>query len=229
MKSVSVAEMQELDRKAIEDIGIPSIVLMENAGRGISEYVQNLAVKRVAIFCGTGNNGGDGFVTARHLFRYGLEVDVYIVGGAFRIKNDPLINLNILKKIGVKIQEIDRPIDFKADLVIDAVFGIGLKGEIREPVRSIIKSLNETKIPIVSIDVPSGVNADTGEILGEAVKAKKTITMQFSKKGFYINKGPEYTGEVIVVDIGIANHPSTSLRTGERQTTNNVRNSRLYR
>jgi len=83
------------------------------------------------------------------------------------------------------------------------MFGIGLKGEVKEPVRSIIVDLNKKNIPIISIDVPSGLDADTGQVLGEAIKAKKTVTMQFAKKGFYINKGPEYTGEVVTVDIGI--------------------------
>jgi NAD(P)H-hydrate epimerase len=207
VKSVSVVEMQELDRKTIEDIGIPSIALMENAGRCVAESVIDmlggLSGKRIAVFCGTGNNGGDGFVAARYLKNHGISVDVYIAGEKSRIKNDPLANLKILEKLGVGIKEISSAKDIEADLVIDAIFGIGLKGEIKEPVRSIIADLNKRKRPLLSVDVPSGLNADNGEALGEAIKATRTVTMQFPKKGFYLNKGPEYTGEVIVADIGI--------------------------
>ena len=208
LKTVTVSEMQELDRKAMEDIGIPSIVLMENAGRCVGELamdmLDSIEGKRVAIFCGTGNNGGDGFVTARHLARKKIDVGVYIVGEKSRLKKDPLINLRILENMGIEIKEIFAQIEkIDAHLVIDAIFGIGLKGEIREPVRAIIKDLNNKDIPILSIDVPSGLDADTGKVLGEAIRAAKTAAMQFPKRGFYINKGPEYAGEIVVVDIGI--------------------------
>ena len=207
MKAIGVSEMKELDRKAIEELGIPSIILMENAGREVSDIAVDMLVgapgKKVAIFCGTGNNGGDGFVAARHLVNQDIEVSVYIVGKKSSIKNDPLVNLNILEKMGVNINEISSPVKINVDLIIDAIFGIGLKGEVKEPVRSIIVDLNKKNIPIVSIDVPSGLDADTGRALGEAVRAKKTVTLEFAKKGFYINKAIEYTGEVITVDIGI--------------------------
>ncbi len=207
MKRVSVKEMKELDRKAIEEFGILSITLMENAGQGISKVAVDMfkgaSGKKVAIFCGTGNNGGDGFVVGRYLLEQGIEVLVYIVGDRFRIKNDPLINLNKLEKMGVDINEVSSPIKIDVDLIIDAIFGIGLKGEVKGVARDIIVDLNKTNIPIISADVPSGLNADTGKVLGEAIKAKKTVTMQLPKKGFYIGKASEYTGEVITVDIGI--------------------------
>ncbi|MFC1667300.1 NAD(P)H-hydrate epimerase [Candidatus Omnitrophota bacterium] len=207
MKIVGVSEMQELDRNAIENIGIPSIVLMENAGQRVSEIAIDMLGgghgKKVAVFCGTGNNGGDGFVAARHLSSRGIKVDVCVVGDSSRIKNDPAINLNILEKMGVKVKELALPLDKDSDLVIDGIFGIGLKGEVKDSVRFLIRELNKQDAPIFSIDVPSGLDADTGRVLGEAIKAKKTITMQFPKKGFYINKGPEHAGEIIVADIGI--------------------------
>jgi len=207
MKVVTVSEMKELDRRAIEELGIPSIILMENAGRGVSDVaidmLKGASGKKVAIFCGTGNNGGDGFVAARYLLGQGIELSVYIVGAKSSIKNDPLINLNKLGKMGVKIDEISSPIKIDVDVIIDAIFGIGLKGEVKGEVKDIIVDLNRSDISIISIDVPSGLDADTGKILGEAIRAKKTVTMQFAKKGFYIEKGPEYTGEVITVDIGM--------------------------
>lgn len=207
MRAVTALEMQELDRRAIEVFGIPSIVLMENAGRGVSEVALRMlnpaSGKRIAIFCGTGNNGGDGFVAGRYLAKKGLQLNVYIVGEKSRIKADAGINLNIMEKMGIIAQEIAVPVDIEADLVIDAIFGTGFKGKVKDPAASIISYLNKSDIPVLSVDVPSGLDADTGEALPEAVRARKTVTMQFPKKGFYIGKGPEYVGEVITVDIGI--------------------------
>jgi len=207
MKSFTVAEMQELDRKAIEEIGIPSIVLMENAGRNTAEaalaMLSHSQKKRVAIFCGTGNNGGDGFVAARHLLREKIPPCVYIVGEKSRIKHDAMVNLHILEKIGLPVSEVFEPIDIHADLIIDAVFGIGFKGKLKDPIKSIIMDLNKKSIPILSLDVPSGLDADTGEVSDVAIKATKTVTMQYPKKGFYVNQGPGHVGEVVAVDIGI--------------------------
>jgi len=119
MKALSVSEMKELDRKAIEELGVPSIILMENAGQWVSDVavdmLRNAFGKKVAIFCGTGNNGGDGFVATRHLIKRGIEVLVYIVGEKSRIKNDPLINLAILEKMGVRVNEISSPLMIDAD------------------------------------------------------------------------------------------------------------------
>ena len=207
MKTVSVKEMQELDRIAIEDKGVPSITLMENAGRAAGEIalteLKGIKNKEVAVFCGSGNNGGDGFVAARYLFNKGVNVSVYLIGRRLNLKNDPKLNAEALDDIGVEIREISVPISTDHGLIIDAIFGIGLKGEVKEPARSIISDLNKKSVTIISVDVPSGLDADTGEILGVAVKAGITVTMQFPKQGFYKNKGPEYTGKIMVVDIGI--------------------------
>ena len=207
MKTVSVKEMQELDRMAIEDKGIPSITLMENAGKAVSEIAltefKNIKDKKAAIFCGSGNNGGDGFVAARHLFNKGIDVSVYLIGRRANLKNDSKVNAEALDNIGFEIREISAPISIEHGLIIDAIFGIGLKGEVKEPARSIISGLNKKTITIISVDVPSGLDADTGEILGVSVKAGITVTMQFPKQGFYKNKGPACTGKVIITDIGI--------------------------
>jgi NAD(P)H-hydrate epimerase len=196
-----------MDRKTIEDYGVPSLVLMENAGRHVSDIavgmLSSIPGKKVAVFCGTGNNGGGGFVSARHLIRQGFNVTIYIVGEISSVKNDPLVNLNILRKTKADIKQLSESIDTGADLIIDAVFGIGLKGEIKGLIRDIIMDLNLGKAPILAVDTPSGLDSDTGKALGTAIKAKKTVTMQFPKKGFYINDGPEHTGEVTVADIGI--------------------------
>lgn len=207
MKTVSVKEMQELDRTAIKERGIPSIALMENAGRAVSEIalseLKDIKDKKVAVFCGGGNNGGDGFVAARHLFNKGVKINVYLISKRSDLKNDPEINARLLEDIGVEICEISGPISVDSDLIIDAMFGIGLKGEVKKPAKDIIIDLNKKSIPVISVDVPSGLDADTGEILGVAIKAGVTVTMQFPKQGFYKNKGLEYTGKIIAVDIGI--------------------------
>ncbi|PJC47012.1 MAG: NAD(P)H-hydrate epimerase [Candidatus Omnitrophica bacterium CG_4_9_14_0_2_um_filter_42_8] len=207
MKIVSVKEMRELDRIAIEDNGIPSIALMENAGRAVSEIalagLKNIKNKKAAVFCGSGNNGGDGFVTARYLFNKGINVSVYLIGKRANLKNDPKVNAEALDNIGVEIREISAPVSLDYGLIIDAVFGIGLNGVVKEPAKSIISDLNKKSAVVISVDVPSGLDADTGEILGVSVKAGITVTMQFPKQGFYKNKGLEYTGKIITVDIGI--------------------------
>ena len=207
MKVVSVKEMQELDRRAIEVKGIPSITLMENAGRAVSEIaldrLKAVKDKKISIFCGPGNNGGDGFVAARHLFNKGISLSVYLIGKKANLKNDPEINARRLGDMGVEIREISRPVNIDSGLVIDAIFGIGLKGEVKDPARGIISTLNKSSAPIISVDVPSGLDADTGEVLGVCVKADTTITMQFPKQGFYKGQGPERAGKILAVDIGI--------------------------
>jgi NAD(P)H-hydrate epimerase len=207
MKQVSVKEMQELDRRAIEVKLIPSIALMENAGRAVSEIaldrLKRVKDKKIAVFCGLGNNGGDGFVAARHLYNKGIGLSVYLIGKKANLKNDPEINARRLEDLGVEIREISGPVNIDSDLVIDAIFGIGLKGEVKDPAKSIISALNKSSIPIISVDVPSGLDADTGEILGVCVKADTTIAIQFPKQGFYKGQGPERAGKILVVDIGI--------------------------
>ncbi|MFH1854130.1 MAG: NAD(P)H-hydrate epimerase [Candidatus Omnitrophota bacterium] len=207
MQAVSAQEMHELDRRTIEDFGVPSIVLMENAGRCVSEtgieMLKASASNNAAVFCGTGNNGGDGFVAARYLARQGIDVTIFIVGENHGLKNDPLTNLHILRRMGVRVKEIATPVNINTGLIIDAIFGIGLEGEVKDPARKIIIDLNQKNVPVLAVDVPSGLDADTGEILGQAIKATKTVTMQFPKKGFYINRGPEHAGEIVVADIGI--------------------------
>lgn len=207
IKTVSVKEMQELDRKAIEEKGVLSIALMENAGKAVSEIalsgLKSIKNKKVTVFCGCGNNGGDGLVAARCLFNKGVKADVYLIGKRADLKNDSKTNAYLLEDAGVKICEISRPLSIDSDLIIDAIFGIGLRGEVRNPAKDIIIDLNKRPIPVISADVPSGLDADTGKALGVSVKADITVTMQFPKRGFYKNKGPEYAGKIIVADIGI--------------------------
>lgn len=187
------------------------MVLMENAGRGIAEEVVRwIGGSEVAVLCGVGNNGGDGLVAARHLLNAGKKVKVFLVGKTSKLKTDPKINLSILDKMGCDIIRSEGAEKFilrfpslirKADLIIDAIFGIGLKSGVKEPYAEIIRCLNQSKKPVLAVDVPSGLNADTGEVLGVAVKARRTVTFVAAKKGF--RKARRYCGKVVVKDIGI--------------------------
>lgn len=209
-------EVREIDRKAIEEYEIPGIILMENAGRNVAEEILKMLSwpekAKVVIFCGKGNNGGDGFVIARHLYNKGVNVSVYLLT---RISNsladgDASTNLKILLNMNLKVNELLEG-DMKeirkelqdCNIIVDAIFGTGLSGEVREPARSLIMRINETNIPVVSVDIPSGLDCDEGVVLGAAVKATKTVTFVAAKAGFFKECGREYTGELIVSDISV--------------------------
>jgi len=208
----TVSQIQRLDKLAIKRYGVPSLVLMENAGRAVAEEVKkSLRGKkkpRVCVVCGLGNNGGDGFVVARHLMDAGIPAKVFLVGKARRLKHDAAINYQILKKMKYPAVECGdtkfRGSEIaRADVVVDAIFGVGLDREIKEPFRGIIEAINTRARHVVAVDVPSGLDATTGNIYGVCVKADKTVTFSFPKKGFFRNHGPRQTGKVVVVDIGI--------------------------
>ncbi len=230
VRSVTRAEMVELDRKAIEDYGIPALVLMENAGLRSAEsarkILRRVKGKSAAIFCGKGNNGGDGLVCARHLINQGYTVKICLLGKASEIGSDPVItNLNILKKMGADIREIPGVNDLRkhkpdlaaVHLIIDAIFGIGLAGPVRGYPGRAITLVNSLGKPVLSLDVPSGLDADTGLAAGPCVKASETITFGFPKKGLLCNDGPQYAGKVTVADIGLPRPaPAQSVALGLR-------------
>lgn len=213
MKTVTVSQIQKLDALAINKYKIPSIVLMENAGRCIASCVLNVLThplkSDVCIFCGLGNNAGDGFVAARHLRNAGVCPKIFLIGNEDQLKADAFVNYTILKKMKVsveKVQGVNQKVLValkKADLVVDAIFGVGINRSVGEPFKSLIEGINASLKYVVSVDVPSGLNATTGEIFGVCVKASTTVTLSLLKKGFYKKEGPHYTGEVVVADIGI--------------------------
>ena len=215
MKTVFVKQMKDLDENAIRDYGIPGIILMENAGLRSADLIaakfKNRPGFKVLVVCGRGNNGGDGFVVARHLSNRGYDVLTVVLAKKEDISGDALVNLSILIKMKAKVCFMGSGLadmSFvkqvkKSNLVIDAIFGIGLKREIGEPVKSFITAINDSSKPVVSLDVPSGLNADTGEVLGVAVKAGYTLTMGFAKKGLFIRQGPASAGKVQIIDIGL--------------------------
>ncbi|MCK5215976.1 MAG: NAD(P)H-hydrate epimerase [Candidatus Omnitrophica bacterium] len=214
--AITAKEMQQLDRMAIEKYGVPSLCLMENAGRAVAQAAasktqtkRTKGIKRVVIVCGLGNNGGDGFVAARHLVNNGIEAVVYVAGDPEKIKGDALVNYQILKKCRYPVKEIKK-VDKnfieelkRAGIVIDALFGTGLSRDISGLFAEVIEAVNTFAGEVIAVDIPSGLNATTGEILGCAVEANKTVTFVLPKKGFYENDGPDYAGEVVVADIGI--------------------------
>jgi hydroxyethylthiazole kinase-like uncharacterized protein yjeF len=212
-KAVTVKQIQNLDKIAIEKIGIPSLALMENAGRSVADEVVK-RVKRikapcVCIICGIGNNAGDGFVIARHLINAGIRIKVFLIGKGSQLKTDAAVNYRILKKMKYPVKEIRKVSSSltedikKADVVVDAVFGVGLNREVLDPFRSVIESINKNARKVISVDTPSGIDGTTGKIYGVCVKADVTVTFSFIKKGFLKGQGPKYVGKVVVADIGI--------------------------
>lgn len=209
MPSVTIKEIQTLEKMAIGKIGIPSLVLMENAGRAVAqETKRSLRGKRnVAVVCGTGNNAGDGFVAARHLMNAGIKVKIFLAGPAAQLKKDAAVNYQVLRKIkypinGCKGKKFSADIA-RADCVIDAIFGVGLNRTIEEPFHSVIEVINKNAKYIIAVDTPSGLDGTTGGIYGACIKADKTVTFTFSKTGFLKNNGPEQTGKIVIADIGI--------------------------
>jgi NAD(P)H-hydrate epimerase len=216
--SITKTQAVDIDKFVQEKIGLSTLVLMENAGRGVSRVAYEMlkGKGRVAIFCGRGNNGGDGFVCGRHLLTKGIDIDIYLAGKCNKIKNEAKINLDILKALGVDIQEIVDKISLekinleKYSLIIDGLLGIGVSGEIRGTIKEIISLINLSKIPVLSIDIPSGMDADTGEPLGCCIVANKTVTFVSKKRGMDKDMSLRYCGEVIVCDIGFPSNILTS-------------------
>lgn len=216
-KRVTAQQMKKLDRIAIKEYGIPGVVLMENAGiQAVTLGLEMLSDgTKAVIFCGKGNNGGDGFVIARHFLNKGLDIEVYLTAGLDIIKGDALINLNILLKMGQTIEDISDIVDqqelkhkvadtcLQADLIVDALLGTGISGQITQPYQTIIEIINNSQKPILAIDTPSGLDVNTGHILGVCVKARRTVTFGLAKKGFYLNEGPQYCGELVIADISL--------------------------
>lgn len=203
-------ESQAIDKQCTETYGIPSIILMENAGRGIVDVFLRLKSQgKVVICCGGGNNGGDGLVIARHLDNHHIPVHILLFIDPLTLKGDAKINYEIVQRSGIPLTVIRsddiqsmKPFLSEASWIIDALFGTGLKGGVKSPFNQIIQLINEAKKQILSVDIPSGLDCDTGEVLGTAIQAAHTVTMVALKKGFTNPKAAAYLGEVHIVDIG---------------------------
>ncbi|MGD8366512.1 MAG: NAD(P)H-hydrate dehydratase [Desulfobacterales bacterium] len=218
MYLTTAAEMREMDRRTIEAFGLPGRVLMENAGRGavrfFLECFGDLQGKSVAVVAGRGNNGGDGFVMARYLHGEGVKVAVYLLSERGRVQGDALTNLDLLEPLGIPVAEIPDAEAFDSHrsaishhhVFIDAILGTGLASDVSGYFKQVIDRINDTGRPIFSVDIPSGLDSDTGRICGTCIRAAATATFGFAKCGHRIQPGTEHTGRLCVVDIGIPLH-----------------------
>ena len=215
MKLATSDIMKFLDKKTAESFGISGIILMENAGRSVAQAVMrefNVQTKKgIVVFCGKGNNGGDGFVAARHLMNNGYHVDVILLGKKEELTEDAKTNYNALIRITDVIHELKGVSEFEntdinlqeKGIIVDALLGTGIKGVVKEPYAGVINLINNSGLPVVAVDLPSGVDADTGAAAGITVKAKKTITFCLNKIGLVVYPGAEFAGDVEVADISI--------------------------
>ena len=228
-RALTRAETRQFEERAIRELGIPSLLLMENAGRGAAEIVVELArrrgARRVVVFSGPGNNGGDGFVIARHVFIAAVTaaaaashaatpspiVLVRLCGERAKLTPDAAVNLAILERMGVSIRDVSTPEEARAaageleggDVVVDALLGTGFSGAVREPTASLIQGLNAAaRTAVIAVDVPSGLDCDTGTPSNATIRADLTITFVATKVGFLAPGARDYTGNVEVRGIG---------------------------
>lgn len=213
---MSVAEMRALDRYSISTLGVPGEVLMETAGRAVADRVLAILSRRagaqiaVGVICGAGNNGGDGFVVARHLHLLGIEVFVALIGDAARLPKDAAANLGRLRALEIPVQGADWEISRGAGagpVVVDALFGTGLSRPLEGAASEAVGRINragERGATIISVDLPSGLDADTGQVMGVAVRAHETVTIGLAKLGLCLEPGRSHAGRIHVARIGIA-------------------------
>ncbi len=214
MKVLTGTQMAELDRQAITGLGIPSLVLMENAGRAVVEELcarfPTIAHKKIVIVIGKGNNGGDGLVVARKLLDLGASVEVHALCSSKEFSGETRHQADILGKLGFTIQHCTKPKDVRAlaqalgsaDIVIDGLFGTGFRGAARDLAAEAIELINFSAAFVCAIDIPSGVEADTGHVLGSAVCADLTVTFELPKLGLLLYPGRQYVGELVIKPIG---------------------------
>jgi NAD(P)H-hydrate epimerase len=206
--------MRDADRRT-EDLGLPAIVLMENAGRQVVAAMESafdsLAVMRVAVVCGRGNNGGDGFVVARTLSERGVDVSTFLIGEASAVKGDARINLEVLRALGIDVIEIADAAAWElhgsdvldCDVIVDALFGTGVKPPLAGLVETVIADINASIRPVVAIDLPSGLSADTCEVEGPAIDASMTVTLAAPKLPLVLPPAEALAGNLVIADIGI--------------------------
>ena len=216
MKLVTAEEMQMIDNLATTEYKIPSLLLMENAGLQVARVVQDILPKtgsncRILILAGKGNNGGDGLVAARHLLNAGLEVKVVLLARSREVQGDAGINLEILRQLGVAVLPLREEKDLNAvrvtllstDLIVDAIYGTGFRGKVPSLVGKLIRLVNSQARPVIAVDIPSGVEASTGMVASEAMRADYTVTFALPKVGTVLEPGHSLAGELKVVDISI--------------------------
>jgi ADP-dependent NAD(P)H-hydrate dehydratase / NAD(P)H-hydrate epimerase len=215
MRILNSAQMREADRRATGEIGIASIVLMENAGRQVVAAMESvfpdLSSRRVIVLCGRGSNGGDGFVIARTLAQRGVDVSVFLIGGTDEVKGDARANLDVLVRLGhtlieirdASVWELQFPDIRGGDLLVDALFGTGLRTPLTGLYETIVADINASDLPVVSVDLPSGLSADTSDVIGPCIDASLTVTLGSPKLPLVLPPGEAHCGDVVIADIGI--------------------------
>ncbi|HEX5475621.1 MAG TPA: NAD(P)H-hydrate dehydratase [Vicinamibacterales bacterium] len=215
MRVLNSQQMREADRQTTEEIGIPSIVLMENAGRqavaAMEAAYDDLAAGRVGILCGRGNNGGDGFVVARTLAQRGIESIVFLLGSVAEVRGDARANLEILGHLGITVVEIASAQEWELHfselsecaLIVDAILGTGFHGALSGLLETVVADVNGLGAPIVAIDLPTGLSADTHEVTGDAIEASMTVTLASPKIPLVLPPADAYAGDLVIADIGI--------------------------
>ena len=214
MRAMRREDFRRIDRYAIETLGVPGVVLMENAGRGAADAIEvflgGCAGRKVAIVAGAGNNGGDGFVIARHLAIRGAAVTTFLAASPDKITGDAAVNLAILRNLRHDVRALDaealgglaeslRPFD----LVVDAIGGTGISGPLRGAPATAVEAVNAAGRAVIAVDIPTGLDCDTGEAAEPAIRAAMTVTFVAGKIGFDAPGAAAYTGKVVVADIGI--------------------------
>ena len=215
MRVLNTQQMREADRQTIDEIGLPSIVLMENAGRqavaAMEAAYDDLAGGRVGVLCGRGNNGGDGFVVARTLTQRGIEAMVFLLGSVAEVRGEARTNLEILGRVGLTVIEITNAQEWElhfsevseCDLIVDAIVGTGFQGQLSGLLETVVADVNGLGVPVVAIDLPTGVSADSHEVAGEAIEASMTVTLAAPKIPLILPPADAYAGDLVIADIGI--------------------------
>jgi hydroxyethylthiazole kinase-like uncharacterized protein yjeF len=215
MRVLNSAQMKEADRRTIDEIGIPSLVLMENAGRqavaAMEAMYSDLLERQIAVLCGRGNNGGDGFVVARTLVQRGIDVSVFLFGRVSEVRGDARTNLEILGRLGVTVVEVADSQAWElhfsevsnCTLIVDAIFGTGLNAPLTGLIESVVADVNASGIPVVSIDLPSGLSADSPDPIGPSIEAGLTVTLGAPKLPLVLPPGETRAGDIVIADIGI--------------------------
>ena len=233
MKILTAAQMREIDRRTIEDIGIPGLVLMENAGlqvvRAIKKRFPDLKKETVAVVAGKGNNGGDGLVVARHLLNLGASPLILLVAAKDEVKGDAAVNLRIAEKIGLEVIETPTPERWQANrrdllrstVIIDALFGTGLLKPLDGLYARAVEDINTSRAFKVAVDIPSGLSSDTFKVVGPAVRADLTVALAAPKIAHIFPPAADNVGELVVAGISMPDflfeHPSLTLNFVERR------------
>jgi ADP-dependent NAD(P)H-hydrate dehydratase / NAD(P)H-hydrate epimerase len=215
MRVLNASQMREADKRAIEEVGIPSLVLMENAGRqavaAMEAMYDDLSDRRVAVLCGRGNNGGDGFVVARTLAQRGVGVSVFLLGTVADVRGDARSNLEILGRLGLTVVEVADSQAWElhfsevsdCTLIVDALFGTGLHAPLAGLAESVVADVNASGIPVVAIDLPSGLSADSADPIGPTIDAALTVTLAAPKLPLVLPPAETHAGDIVIADIGI--------------------------